>query len=204
MVPSRTYAGVRALIKKFGEPALPPRRLAGRVRIALVAVVGLEWPGRSHRRPDRQVRLRSTGPLDHLVELASIEPDAATRRAIINFDARSFGHDQIDGLTGWTFHGRISVGTAGAQTLSGAQTCSRTVLPDRGQWARALNRPDRGQAIVLTARPPAEAVGYSPNDLTAYPPRLPGEVEFAGRFLIGQLPTLNPFIRMNGWTKSRR
>lgn len=43
------------------------------------------------------------GPLDDLIELAAVEPDATAFRAVIDFDAISVRHHQFP-VAVWTFH----------------------------------------------------------------------------------------------------
>ena len=67
-------------------------------------------------RNDRSFTLRragwhgSEGTLDQLVELATIQPDAAALRTVVDFNALPFRHDQIRIRTDGTFHGVYLMG----------------------------------------------------------------------------------------------
>ena len=73
------------------------------ISVAMLRLIGghLLHRGLLHGRRGRHIL---AGPLDDLVELATIKPDAAALRALINLDALALAHHERD-FADWAGHG---------------------------------------------------------------------------------------------------
>src|SRR5690606_6251013 len=101
----RSLIEVEQLVQKRFSLAIPALAVAPLVAITLVALALVRVSAAVVFRPARRrLRLRSRGrPLDDLVELAAIEPDAAALRTIVDLDALP-GRHQPARLVYRTFH----------------------------------------------------------------------------------------------------
>ena len=95
--------GIQYRIRQEGSVGIYLRCNAGRMSIAglmLLLRVGLRW--RISRR-----RLGAGGSVNKLVQLATIQPDAAAIRTVIDFDALPIGHQKLHVLAYGTIHGNF-------------------------------------------------------------------------------------------------